>query len=423
MVFSCFCVGKDSTVESTITPAVAPPVQSKQATKPAVNNPRASSPTVDVPPTPEPSTIAPLPRDNTPPSQSPARTSEDDIDVWSLVDPSSAACKAPRTILTATAAKAIAAQHDARHREEAPMLTELRSLVRAISATVGDGALSPHTPSEAPSTTSRGASPVGPSLCLSTATSAGVYHDAMSATWDTCSSPRSPVAQSYTGEHPAVSPVQLRTHAIAVMEVHSPAPPDHEPPVRLGSHRLFLEDSGPSEEGTTHSSVEGEAPEVSMSHDDKRRTMVCCGILHKYLCVAKTSHQQDRRQSTEHYHTPLDSLQRLSRRVSDIVTHAVEVAIHPHAHDKATLREAAARAEAEAHAAAEAAQQRRLCEYDAALVALCNRWYGAEAGCMADMPLLPVAPWNQHAGYLVCACWLHATCEGALAWESERFIF
>lgn len=106
-------------------------------------------------------------------------------------------------------------------------------------------------------------------------------------------------------------------------------------------------------------------------------------------------------QPQEHHHTPLDSLQRLSRRVSDMVTHAVEVAIHPHAHDKACQREAAARAATEARAAADAAQQQRLQEYDAALLTLCNEWYGCDAACMADLPLLPVAPWNQQAGYMV----------------------
>jgi len=39
--------------------------------------------------------------------------------------------------------------------------------------------------------------------------------------------------------------------------------------------------------------------------------------------------------------------------------------------------------------------------YDAAMVKLCHRLFGGSSPCMAEMPLLPVAPWNQRPGYLV----------------------
>ena len=40
--------------------------------------------------------------------------------------------------------------------------------------------------------------------------------------------------------------------------------------------------------------------------------------------------------------------------------------------------------------------------YDAGMVRLCHRLFGGSSPCMAEMPLLPVAPWNQRSGYLVC---------------------
>ena len=39
--------------------------------------------------------------------------------------------------------------------------------------------------------------------------------------------------------------------------------------------------------------------------------------------------------------------------------------------------------------------------YDAAMVQLCHRLFGGSSPSMAQMPLLPVAPWNQRPGYLV----------------------
>lgn len=254
MVFSCFCFGKPSSVDAAPSPEASTP---KPVATPPVAHVVQPPAVVDVPPTPEPAT-APRPRD-----KSPTRISEEDIDVWSLVDPSSAARKAPRTILTATAAKAVAAQHDAQMHNRQPVLTEFRSMVRALSATVGDGASSPHTLSEAPSTASRGASPVRHSVCLSTATSA--YHDAMSTA---TSAPGSPAALSLTGEsHPASAFYPPPLHAHPLLD-DAPSSSNHTesegkaPPVRLGSHRLVMDDSGPSEEGTTHSSVDAEVPDV-----------------------------------------------------------------------------------------------------------------------------------------------------------------
>lgn len=39
--------------------------------------------------------------------------------------------------------------------------------------------------------------------------------------------------------------------------------------------------------------------------------------------------------------------------------------------------------------------------YDAALLKMLNELHGSEASCIADLPLLEVAPWNQRPGYLV----------------------
>ena len=39
--------------------------------------------------------------------------------------------------------------------------------------------------------------------------------------------------------------------------------------------------------------------------------------------------------------------------------------------------------------------------YDAAMVKLCHRLFGGSSPSMEQMPLLPVAPWNQRPGYLV----------------------
>ena len=40
--------------------------------------------------------------------------------------------------------------------------------------------------------------------------------------------------------------------------------------------------------------------------------------------------------------------------------------------------------------------------FDAAALAAANRLHGCSAKCMADLPLLPAAPWNRRPGYLVC---------------------
>ena len=48
-----------------------------------------------------------------------------------------------------------------------------------------------------------------------------------------------------------------------------------------------------------------------------------------------------------------------------------------------------------------AERQEFLHAYDAGLLKMLNKLHGTEATCIADVPLLAVAPWNQRSGYLV----------------------
>lgn len=71
----------------------------------------------DTSPVPDPATPT------TPRCASPIHVDDEDVDIWALVDPSSVSHKSPNTILTANAAKVIAAQHDARQAQGMMMLS------------------------------------------------------------------------------------------------------------------------------------------------------------------------------------------------------------------------------------------------------------------------------------------------------------